>query len=154
MSSTTSLVTQRMDSSSQGSQDFCVYKDEAPISEPFVKHSALIQACGEAKYAQDLAMSNHDTLHGVYIFNTQYAHAKFELKITDKFYETFSNVVKVFTAKDVNPMTDPSKDYNRLGTGFPGLPGDTIFAQKEVSMHVYHRKNIQIIYTYVFFNNL
>ncbi len=141
MSSTTSLVTQRMESSSQGSQDFCVYKDEAPISEPFVKHSALIQACGEAKYAQDLAMSNHDTLHGVYIFNTRYAHAKFEVKITDEFYEMFSSVVKVFTAKDVNPstqstnpMTVPTKDYNDLGPGFPGLPSSTMFARDEVNI--------------------
>ena len=132
ISSTTSLISQRMDSSSRGSQDFCVYNDEAPISEPFVKHSALIQACGEARYAQDLAMSNHDTLHGVYIFNTQHAHAKFKLQITTEFHETFPGVKAVFTAKDVNSSTSTNQDCNNLGPGFPGLPSSTMFATDEV----------------------
>ncbi len=155
-----------MESSSSGSQDFCVYKDEAPISEPIVKNSAFIQACGEAKYSKDIAMSSHDLLHGVYIFNTKYAHAKFhKIVIPEDFYKKFPDVVKVFTAEDVdgdpadstkrvtnvhswkpntsNSMhhrfsiaTPKSKDRNDMGHGFPGLPGDTLFAKGEVSDYI------------------
>ena len=151
-----------MESTSSGCQDFCVYKEEAPISEPIVKQSAFLQACGEAKYSQDLAMSSHDLLHGVYIFNTKYAHAKFD-KITppEEFYTKFPEVIKVFTAEDVDSepnkveakdtkavwkptmllpifhrhsvVAHEPKDRNDLGRGMTGLPGDTLFARNEVS---------------------
>lgn len=159
-SSTGSLITDRMESISSGAQDFCVYKKEAPISEPIVKNSAFLQACGEANYSQDLAMSSQDLLHGVYIFNTEHAHAKFDkIIVPDELRQMFPGVVEVFTAEDVDPdpenieggrdvdwkptmmlpvyhrqsvvMREP-KDRNNLGRGFPGLPGNTVFAREEV----------------------
>ena len=146
-----------MESSSQGAQDFCVYTNEAPISEPFVKHSALLQACGEAKYSQDLAMSSHDVLHGVYIFNTEHAHAKFEIQLANV-YENFPTVVRVFTAEDIDPdvsdannpplmhhrhsnTTQAAVNKNDLGEGFPDLPSCSVFAKEEVSESTHMKQN-------------
>lgn len=128
-----------MNSSSSGSQDFCVYKDEEPISEPIVKQSAFLQACGETKYTQDIAMSSHDLLHGVYIFNTKYANAKFVLdknKIEKECHPggKFPDVVKVFTAEDVDA------DPNEMEGGKEN--GKKIAWKPIMTLPVYHRQSV------------
>ena len=127
-----SIVNRRFKTTSRGQQDFCVYSKEFPVSEPFVKESAFLQATGEAMYTQDLGRQAPH-LSGVYILNmgkTAEPYAKFQLKIPTEqdLKSKFPDVVKVFTAKDVKPSG------LLLGLGQKGFPGDTLFAQDKVDL--------------------
>ena len=52
--------------------------------------------------------------------------------------ERFPEVVRVFTAEDLKEPTGKLEDdvypRNNLGRGQRGFPGDTLFAQKKVSL--------------------
>ena len=155
-----SLIYARMDTSSSGCQDFCVYPNEAPVSEPIVKQSIFLQTTGEAKYTQDAEMGSQNLYHGVYILNMEEAYAKFTLDIPPDFKEKFLDVVKIFTADDVNPSVEANptnkeiklrhthllterdmtafcspSNRNDLGRGQEGFPGDTLFAKEKVCMN-------------------
>ena len=132
---------------SSGQQDFCVYRDKNPVSEPVVKTSAFLQATGEAKYTQDVSHQTHH-LNGVYILNlgkNAKPYAKFEIDIPDNtFKEKFPDVVRVFTAKDMEDPNGKLKNdvhpRNHMGLGpivshgkdLVHMHGDTVFAQDEV----------------------
>ena len=138
-----SVVDWRFTETSTGEQDFCVYKDTYPVSEPVVKESAFLQATGEVKYTQDIGRQSHH-LHGVYILNLgedAQPYADFEISIPHDFKENFPGVVHVFTANDFCIPDDPWPEdqhkmvypRNDMGRGQEGFPGDTIFAQNEAS---------------------
>ena len=124
---------------SSGRQDFCVYREEFPVSEPIVKQSAFLQATGEAKYTQDIGRQAPH-LNGVYILNmgkNAQPYAQFQINTPSDLKEQFPEVVGVFTAEDLKePAGKPEDDVyprNNLGRGQHGFPGDTLFAQKKVS---------------------
>ena len=135
-----SLVNDRFTVVSSGRQDFCVYREEFPVSEPIVKQSAFLQATGEAKYTQDMGRQAPH-LNGVYILNmgkNAQPYAQFQMNTPADMKERFPEVVRVFTAEDLKEPTGKSEDViyprNNLGIGQRGFPGDTLFAQKKVSL--------------------
>ena len=138
-----SIVNRRFTVASSGQQDFCVYSDEHPVSEPIVKQSAFVQATGEAKYTQDLGRQAPH-LNGVYILNMgekAEPYANFKIEIPSDLQEKFPDVVTVFTAKDLMKPTGKLGQSvyprNSLGAGQTGFPGDTLFAQEKVGLHGY-----------------
>ena len=138
-SASKSLVNWRLTVASSGQQDFCVYCDEFPVSEPIVKNSAFLQTTGEAKYTQDMGRQTHH-LNGVYILNIgkdAQAYANFEISIPPSFEKKFPYVIRVFTAQDFQSLDQPEQGQgvhsrNDMGQGQAGFCGDTIFAQNEV----------------------
>ena len=139
-SATKSLVDWRFTVTSSGQQDYCVYRDKFPVSEPIIKKSAFLQATGEAKYTQDFG---HQTYHlsGVYILNlgkNAQACAKFEITIPPSLKKKFPDVIRVFTAQDLQDLDKEKKQgqdvhsRNDMGKGQAGFCGDTVFAQNEV----------------------
>ena len=138
-----SLVDWRFTVTSSGQQDFRVYRDEFPISEPIVKKSTFLQATGEAKYTQDIGWHTHH-LSGVYILNlgkNAQAYADFQISVppTSFLKEKFPQVVHVFTAQDLQELDIKEQKQgqaihsrNNMGPGQAGFCGDTIFAQNEV----------------------
>ncbi len=100
-----------------------------------------MQATGEAKYTQDVGRQAHH-LSGVYILNMgkdAQAYADFKIIVPSSFKQNFPDVVRVFTAEDIGAVCDHETDSqglyprNDMGRGQAGFPGDTIFAQGEVS---------------------
>ena len=66
------------------------------------------------------------------------AYAKFKINIPSSFEQKFPDVVRVFTAEDIGAVCDHKKENNvyprnNMGSGQPGFPGDTIFAEEEAS---------------------
>ena len=126
-----SIVNWRFTVASSGQQDFLVYSDEYPVSEPIVKESAFLQATGEAIYTQDVGrLTRH--LNGVYILNM----GKNALPYAD-----FTiNIPPSFTAEEFGALCDHKTDYqglyqrNDMGSGQAEYPGDTIFAQGVVGL--------------------
>ena len=134
-----SIVNDRFTVVSSGRQDFCVYHEEFPVSEPIVNQGAFLQATGEAKYTQDIGRQAPH-LNGVYILNmgkNAQPYAQFQINTPSDLKEQFPEVVRVFTAEDLKePTSKPEDDVyprNNLGRGQRGFPGDTLFAQKKVS---------------------
>ena len=135
-----SVVNSRFAVTSSGRQDFCVYRDEFPVSEPIVKQSAFLQATGEAKFIQDIGQQDHH-LNGVYILsmgkNAQ-AYAEFKINLPPDWKKKFPEVVRIFTAEDLREANAKPEDgvypRNNLGRGQFGFPGDTVFAQKKVGL--------------------
>ncbi len=100
-----------------------------------------MQATGEAIYTQDVGRQAHH-LSGVFIINMgkdALPYAGFKITIPASFKQKFPDVVRVFTAEDIAAVSSPKKDKqhpyprNDMGRGQYGFPGDTIFAEGEVS---------------------
>ncbi len=60
---------------STGTQEYFEYPEMYPLTKPFIKRTAFVQATGEIKYTQDIALPMRG-LHGAMVFSSR-PHAKF-----------------------------------------------------------------------------
>jgi xanthine dehydrogenase/oxidase len=111
----------------QGRQDVRVDKQESPVGLPLVNRNAYVQACGEARYTQDLPLPNQG-LHGAVVLSRR-AKARFTFpggldSFVQKLRAQFPLARTLITARNVP------------GHNLQGLGGDEpIFASGEVLYH-------------------
>lgn len=93
---------------SGGTQDISVYPQEAPLGEPILKTTAFIQASGEQKYTQDLALPPHGH-EAAYVLSTR-AKAAFRFRdgrqaVERTVAEKFPGFVALVAASDIPGQT-------------------------------------------------
>ncbi len=103
---------------SHGTQEYTLYPENFPLTQPYLKRAAFVQASGEVRYTQDVALP-FNGLHAVIVKSAR-PHAKFSFTKNTAGLEPLKELLKkqfpgfkdLVTAADV-----PKKGANLIGLG-------------------------------------
>lgn len=100
---------------SSGTQEYAEYPELFPLTKPFIKRAAFVQATGEVKYTQDLSVPTGG-LHAVMVKSSK-PHARFRIEpgvgeFNAKLIDRFPDFVALITVRDI-----PAGGNNLIGLG-------------------------------------